>query len=420
MSYFLTNQKNIYTTFLTGPLTVPLNYYKTISNNEQLTNKLYYIHGTRKRSFFLENGVDIGSLLQYDTVTYVFLLGTTYNTYPWGINPIVFQYANWIWSTAHANISSPGSTDGKFYWFYYSFYYSGEANTGKIHGICDNTGLMFFNNSSGIATGSWNQGINGVTTNANISIVKGINYIRVAAFNYGSGTTNVSGLNYTIYTGYYGETVNSTPIGSNDNLGFFTTAPLPPVQTSGSGIVNFTDINTSTGGYVPLDNTKSEYSVMWSGIFYSDYTGDWTFSITSDDASYMWIGSNANSGYTKENANIKNGGLHGMFKVTNSSISLISGQYYPIRIVFGENFGGDNCTVTCARPGLTETSDFTGRFFAPSSNGTGLMVAVYDAGGRNIANTNSNWTYSTTASPNNTIDNYSNSAGALPFNANAT
>ncbi len=80
----------------------------------------------------------------------------------------------------------------------------------------------------------------------------------------------------------------------------------------------------------------------------------------------------------------------------------------------------DNCTVTCARPGLTETSDFTGRFFAPSANAAGLMVAVYDSGGTNIANTNSNWTFSTIVSPNNTKANYSNTVGALTFNANAT
>lgn len=411
MSNFLTNKQYIYDTFLSGSSSLTLDYYKKGTPNLTLTNKKYYMYGTRKRSFFQQNGVDIGSLFQYDAVTYVNVLGGSYNIYPWGTNNTLFQNARWIWTTAHANISSPGADNGIFYWYYYSFYYSGQSNTGKIHGICDNTALMFFNNGSAIASGSWNQGANGVTTNADISIVKGLNYIRVAAYNAGSGTTDVNGLIFRLYTGYFGDTV-----GTADTLTFFDTATL---QKSGTGIIIFTNIKTATNDYVPLDFSKDLYSVIWYGIFYSDYTGTWTFSLNSDDASYMWIGPNADSGYTTSNANIRNPGLHGMNTVS-CTVDLFSGQYYPIRIVFGENYGGDNCIFTCANPNLTATSDFTGRFFAPSTNASGLMVTVYDSGGINIANTNTEWVYSTIVSPYNTTSNYNNSAGALVFNQNAT
>lgn len=404
-SFFRSNNNDLYTIYKTvNPIPIPLNHY-LINTSQQLDNNFsLYKYGTRKKSYFRENGVDIGSLFQVDAETFVNILGGSYNIYPWGINSTLFQNANWIWATANANISSPGSDAGIFYWFYYSFYYSGEPNTGKIHGICDNIALIFFNNSTSIEiSGGWNQGASGTTTNANISIVKGLNYIRVAAYNIGSGTTNVSGLNVTIYSGYYA-----------DDISFFNTA----ISTyNGTGITDFTSINTATNGN-KIINEQDLYSVMWYGIFYSDYTGTWTFSITSDDASYMWIGDIAISGYTTTNATLNNGLVHGFVTVT-GSVNLTAGQFYPIRIVFGENYGSDNCVFTYSRNGSASSSDFTGKFLTPPYNPAGLMISVYDSGGTNIANTNSKWTFSTTSSPYNTTTNYSNPAGALIYNQNA-
>ncbi|WP_396190640.1 GLEYA domain-containing protein, partial [Flavobacterium sp.] len=88
----------------------------------------------------------------------------------------------------------------------------------------------------------------------------------------------------------------------------------------------------------------------------------WTFYTVSDDASYLWIGPTAATGYSTGNALVKNGGLHPMNEAS-GTINLIQGAYYPIRIQFGENSSGDNITVSFTPPGGTRTYNGTGYFY---------------------------------------------------------
>ena len=94
---------------------------------------------------------------------------------------------------------------------------------------------------------------------------------------------------------------------------------------------------------------RDQYSWEWTGYFQAPYDGTYTFGTGSDDASYLWIGSTAVSGYTTGNALINNGGLHGYRSVANS-IYLLAGVYYPIRIQFGENYGADAISVSVIGP----------------------------------------------------------------------
>ena len=174
---------------------------------------------------------------------------------------------------------------------------------------------------------------------------------------------SADGLRWRYYSGYYA-----------DNVNFFTGAT--PVAT---GVVtNISSINAGTGGYVPADQTLSYYSVQWLGYFLSNYTGTWTFYTNSDDASHMWIGPNATSGFTKENATVNNGGAHGMVQMS-GTISLVAGQYYPIRIQFGEAGGGDNMIVSFENPGLTKTTNGQGFFFTvlPTADLTGPQPKIF-------------------------------------------
>ena len=91
--------------------------------------------------------------------------------------------------------------------------------------------------------------------------------------------------------------------------------------------------------------------------------------MSSDDASYMWIGSNARSGFTTGNATINNGGLHGVVEMS-ESIALSAGVYYPIRVQFGERGGGDVCTFSVSTPTISKKSDTTGiTFYNPATMG---------------------------------------------------
>ena len=167
-------------------------YYLTNSNSN-LNKLMLYVYGTRTNSspVFKINGVDIIKYFQQDSVTYADELGN-YTLSPWGTQNARFKYARWIWndpnaaSTASANINL---------WFYYTFYYSGASNTGTVYGMCDNVANFWFNGTSiGSIGGGWATGSNG--TSYSISIVNGLNYIRVAAYNDGTGA---AGLLVTLY-----------------------------------------------------------------------------------------------------------------------------------------------------------------------------------------------------------------------------
>ena len=135
----------------------------------------------------------------------------------------------------------------------------------------------------------------------------------------------------------------------NDDTAFFT-AP------TAEGATNSINLN-------PVAETTS---YQWLGYFLPPTTGVYTFTTTSDDASYMWIGSEAVSGYTTTNAIVKNGGAHGATTVTSGNVQLTAGAYYPVRIQYGNNavVGGANSMVfSFTGPGIASTTDGTGYFF---------------------------------------------------------
>lgn len=146
-----------------------------------------------------------------------------------------------------------------------------------------------------------------------------------------------SGLFGKRYVGYY-----------NDDVTFFNTAALQGDTNTTTSINSF----TSTADY---------YSWMWLGYFKVPTTGTYTFYTSSDDSSYLWLGRIAISGYTTSNALVNNGGLHGT-QERSGTISLVSGDYCPIRIMFGENTGGDVMTVSFDGPGIAKTTNGSGYY----------------------------------------------------------
>ena len=73
------------------------------------------------------------------------------------------------------------------------------------------------------------------------------------------------GVSKVTYSGYH-----------TDNVAFTDSATVTAVTTAN----NFTIASTST----------ENFTVLYTGYILADYTGTWTFTITSDDASYLWIG----------------------------------------------------------------------------------------------------------------------------------
>ena len=119
----------------------------------------------------------------------------------------------------------------------------------------------------------------------------------------------------------------------------------------------------------PGGDDGSDFSYQWLGYFRPTTSETYTFYLSSDDASYMWIGANARSGFTTGNSIVNNGGLHGPTEVS-GSIALTAGVYYPIRLQFGERGGGDICTFSFSTPTISKTTDTTGRtFYNPNTMG---------------------------------------------------
>jgi len=162
----------------------------------------------------------------------------------------------------------------------------------------------------------------------------------------------LAGLYKTTYSGYF-----------NDNVGFFATAT--PASIGGNPATSV----QSTSIFEPPQDDGSNFSCQWLGYFKPTTSETYTFFTNSDDASYVWVGSNAQTGFTTGNATVNNGGLHGMQEAS-GSISLTAGTYYPIRIQFGELSGGDAMTFNYSTPTITKTTNVTGLvFYNSTTNG---------------------------------------------------
>lgn len=160
-----------------------------------------------------------------------------------------------------------------------------------------------------------------------------------------------AGLYKKTYAGYFSDDVN-----------WFLTAVPTTYGSNPASSVQTTSISEAATG------DGEQFSCEWLGYFKPTTTETYTFYTSSDDASYMWIGSVAQTGYTTLNATVKNGGLHGTVEQS-GTIALTAGTYYPIRIQFGEFTGGDVLTFNFSTPTITKTTNVTGLvFYNPSTN----------------------------------------------------
>ena len=188
-----------------------------------------------------------------------------------------------------------------------------------------------------------------------ISATGGINFKRVGSGNVNFKITTVlnynAGLYKTTYAGYFA-----------DSVSFFATATPTTYGSNPSTSVQTTAISEAA------TDDGSNFSVQWLGYFKPTTTETYTFFTNSDDASYMWIGANALSGFTTANATVNNGGAHGN-QERSGTASLTAGVYYPVRMQFGEAGGGDVFGFNYSTPTITKTTNVTGLvFYNPSTN----------------------------------------------------
>ncbi len=119
-----------------------------------------------------------------------------------------------------------------------------------------------------------------------------------------------------------------------------------PGLTRTDNTINFNTDN-GWGAIVPpaggTATNPDQYSTRWSGSINFTTAGTYTFYLTSDDASWLWMGSNALAANpTATTAFINNGGLHS--PLTISAVGVFPVCRMPFKIHFGEN-GGNNRAV---------------------------------------------------------------------------
>jgi hypothetical protein len=178
-------------------------------------------------------------------------------------------------------------------------------------------------------------------------LLQGRPWINVAAITFTSGVYHRTVTGTTNANGYFG--TDFTP--ANDDLTFFDTYAA-----------------TSQGVYTSLNlSSLPEYSsIMLTGYFLAPTTDTYTFYTSTDDASYMWIGPNAITGYTHTNAIVQNGGLHGPVEVS-GTVAMTANIYYPFRVMFGNLTGPGTMTVSWASSTQAKTSTWTGKLFYNSA-----------------------------------------------------
>lgn len=152
-----------------------------------------------------------------------------------------------------------------------------------------------------------------------------------------------AGLYRTTYTGYF-----------NDDVTWFATA---------------TSTANTVDSILSIASTPTSTSVQWVGYFIPATTETYTFYTISDDASYLWLGTTAVTGFTTVNALVNNGGSHGAVEVS-GTVALTAGQKYAIRIQSGNGGGPGSHATSFSTPTIAKTSTFTGRiFYNPVTNG---------------------------------------------------
>lgn len=180
-----------------------------------------------------------------------------------------------------------------------------------------------------------------------------------------TGAVDVSAL--TLASGIYERTYD-------DYFGQLGSGPFDDQLTYTATIVNGGATVTAEGAKTSISRlgTVAEHTSYTAyGYFLAPATGTFTFYINSDDASYLFVGDSADIAYNidLDNATVSNGGRHAATEKS-GTFSLVSGEYYKIFAVFGNDTGPGTAQFSYAGPGIAKTSDFTGRlFYNTATNG---------------------------------------------------
>lgn len=118
-------------------------------------------------------------------------------------------------------------------------------------------------------------------------------------------------------------------------------------------------------GAISIGSIPITTSIQILGWFKAPYTETFTFTLSSDDQSYLWVGPNAQSGFIVGNALVS-----ANVSTSTGTIALTKGQIYAFRLQVGNNGGPGSLGLSVSSPSLPDTQDLTGlSFFNPNTQG---------------------------------------------------
>lgn len=204
------------------------------------------------------------------------------------------------------------------------------ASTGSVYlADSNNNTIREVKNVASPASGSTNSGSNAVS---NLRTPRNNN-------TWTRPTGLLPGLSEVRYKGYFA-----------NNTGYF------------GGNVERTFIGNTLSNKLPVWKLSNEMgtdmSMWWGGYFIPDETGIWDFQLTSDDASFMWIGNTAVAAYGNgfSNAFIALPGVHPIESKSNS-IALKENQIYPFRIQYGNSIDVGSFALEVKPPSFKSSWD---------------------------------------------------------------
>jgi hypothetical protein len=188
--------------------------------------------------------------------------------------------------------------------------------------------------------------------------------IHILLLNFKAVSGQRSGLEYRICYGYHDAAVTGNPDYCQNKV------LIPGKNGVSNGYsVDLENLQKATNGNViekDLDfqsDNDNKFSMDFVGYFYTGkLSGQFTFTLATDDGSYIWLGNDAHNNFAISNALIDNGGRHGPIPKS-SNIHLLADTFYPLRILYGNYANLYEMKVWFTTPGGISYTDGTGFYF---------------------------------------------------------
>ena len=142
-------------------------------------------------------------------------------------------------------------------------------------------------------------------------------------------------------------------------------------RTDNGRSLDSSSLAIATDGNVIADRDLINFTVEWTGYFYTvDKDGLWRFWLSSDDASYLSLGTTASS---TSNCLVCNVGYHDK-RVAGGNITLKPYTLYAIRISYGQSLVGYEMEVFFQNPSGTVSSNGN-EYFYSEPKGKGFEIS---------------------------------------------